>query len=97
MCSCYKTLIEPQSNLDLLIQVLSDILVDRINYRVMMSVYAEIRGGWIIKRMIKEQVAFNFYVATLWHLTSTRTAMAFELLRIELCNDQSKEKGQGSY
>ena len=50
--------------------MLSDILVDRINYRVMTSVYAEIKGGWIVKQKVKEQVGFNFYVATLWHLTS---------------------------
>ncbi|XP_068689831.1 PH domain-containing protein DDB_G0267786-like, partial [Montipora foliosa] len=37
-------------------QVLSDILVDRINYRVMTSVYAEIKGGWTMKQKIKEQV-----------------------------------------
>ncbi|XP_029214232.2 PH domain-containing protein DDB_G0267786-like [Acropora millepora] len=37
-------------------QVLSDILVDRINYRVMSSVYTEIKGGWIIKQKVKEQV-----------------------------------------
>ena len=70
MFSCYKTLIEQQSNFESLIQVLSDILVDRINYRVMSSVYTEIKGGWIIKQKVKEQVGFNFYVATLWHLTS---------------------------
>ena len=102
MRSCYKTLIEQQSNLELLIQVLSDILVDRINDRVMTSVYAEIKGGWTVKQKVKEQVGFNFYVATLWHLTSEnnsgiRATIAFELLRIELCNDESKEKGQGSY
>ena len=70
MFSCYKTLIEQQSNFESLIQVLSDILVDRINYRVMTSVYKEIKGGWTIKQKVKEQVGFNFYVATLWHLTS---------------------------
>ena len=70
MFSCYKTLIEQQSNFESLIQVLSDILVDRINYRVMTSVYTEIKGGWTIKQKVKEQVGFNFYVATLWHLTS---------------------------
>ena len=69
MFSCYKTLIEQQSNFESLIQVLSDILVDRINYRVMTSVYTEIKGGWTIKQKVKEQVGFNFYVATLWHLT----------------------------
>ncbi|XP_027056438.1 PH domain-containing protein DDB_G0267786-like [Pocillopora damicornis] len=37
-------------------QVLSDILVDRINYRVMSDVYAEIRGGWTMKQKIREQV-----------------------------------------
>ncbi|XP_015774464.1 PREDICTED: PH domain-containing protein DDB_G0267786-like isoform X2 [Acropora digitifera] len=37
-------------------QVLSDILVDRINYRVMTSVYTEIKGGWTIKQKVKEQV-----------------------------------------
>ncbi|XP_074614947.1 PH domain-containing protein DDB_G0267786-like isoform X2 [Acropora palmata] len=37
-------------------QVLSDILVDRINYRVMTSVYKEIKGGWTIKQKVKEQV-----------------------------------------
>ena len=70
MFSCYKTLIEQQSNFESLIQVLSDILVDRINYRVMTSVYTEIKGGWTIKQKVKEQVGFNFYVATLWLLTS---------------------------
>ena len=65
MFSCYKTLIEQQSNFESLIQVLSDILVDRINYRVMTSVYTEIKGGWAIKQKVKEQVGFNFYVATL--------------------------------
>ena len=70
MFSCYKTLIEQQSNFESLIQVLSDILVDRINYRVMTSVYTEIKGGWTIKQKVKEQVGFNFYVATLGHLTS---------------------------
>lgn len=64
MFSCYKTLIEQQSNFESLIQVLSDILVDRINYRVMTSVYTEIKGGWTIKQKVKEQVGFNFYVAT---------------------------------
>lgn len=42
-----------------LIQVLSDILVDRINYRVMTSVYADIPGGWTMKQKIREQVALN--------------------------------------
>lgn len=37
-------------------QVLSDILVDRINCRVMSEVYAEIRGGWTMKQKIREQV-----------------------------------------
>lgn len=37
-------------------QVLSDILVDRINYRVMTSVYADIPGGWTMKQKIREQV-----------------------------------------
>ena len=60
MHSCYKTFIEQRSNLEFLIQVLSDILVDRINDRVMASVYSEIKGPWIIKQKIKEQVGFNF-------------------------------------
>ncbi|XP_073242754.1 PH domain-containing protein DDB_G0267786-like [Porites lutea] len=37
-------------------QVLSDILVDRINYRVMTSVYYEIKGGWTMRQKIREQV-----------------------------------------
>ena len=37
-------------------QVLSDILVDRINYRVMSDVYADIPGGWTMKQKIREQV-----------------------------------------
>lgn len=37
-------------------QILSDILVDRINYRVMSDVYAEIPGGWTMKQKIREQV-----------------------------------------
>lgn len=37
-------------------QVLSDILVDRINYRVMSAVYADIPGGWVMKQKIREQV-----------------------------------------
>lgn len=37
-------------------QVLSDILVDRINYRVMSSVYYEIKGSWAMRQKIREQV-----------------------------------------
>lgn len=37
-------------------QILSDILVDRINYRVMSDVYADIPGGWTMKQKIREQV-----------------------------------------
>ncbi|KAL9988023.1 hypothetical protein ACROYT_G002420 [Oculina patagonica] len=37
-------------------QVLSDKLVDRINYRVMSDVYADIPGGWTMKQKIREQV-----------------------------------------
>lgn len=40
-------------------QVLSDILVDRINYRVMTSVYADIKGGWTMKQKIREQVGLD--------------------------------------
>lgn len=40
------------------LQVLSDILVDRINYRVMTSVYYEIKGGWTLRQKIREQVSY---------------------------------------
>lgn len=40
------------------VQVLSDILVDRINYRVMTSVYYEIKGGWTMRQKIREQVSY---------------------------------------
>ena len=40
------------------LQVLSDILVDRINYRVMTSVYYEIKGGWTMRQKIREQVSY---------------------------------------
>ena len=40
------------------LQVLSDILVDRINYRVMTSVYHEIKGGWTLRQKIREQVSY---------------------------------------
>lgn len=51
-------------------QVLSDILVDRINYRVMTSVYADIKGGWTMKQKIREQVGLdqlelNYFAVTM--------------------------------
>ena len=46
------------------LQVLSDILVDRINYRVMTSVYYEIKGGWTLRQKIREQVSYFILLFT---------------------------------
>ena len=48
------------------LQVLSDILVDRINYRVMTSVYYEIKGGWTLRQKIREQVSYKISNYTLF-------------------------------